>query len=143
MKNILVLFFLLLTPIALPQNTYIANLVDGDSVATPIKLSDREVPAAIFCDSLTSETIVSFYIWIGDTAGTTISDWYPVTTNGTSTNYTATLASGKFTPLEPRSFYSTVSSYGDMSASQKVWLWPIIRTAQTYDKRIKIRSVRY
>jgi len=143
LKSLLILVLLLSAPI-FSQNFYRITLPAGDSVSNPIKLGKNEIPAAIYADSLTASTSVGFYVYIGDTAGTDITDWYRLGSASDSTWYAAALKAKIYTPLNPAVFFSVISDpflYSNKAA--QIWLFLVARTTQTNAKYVWLKTRYY
>jgi hypothetical protein len=135
-------FVLLFSALSFSQNFYTTTLTAADTVCAAIKLGFREIPAAIYTDSLTASSNVGFYVYFGDTTGTDETDWYRVASSD-STWYGVGLKAKTFTPLNPAVFYGAISDpFMYMNKATQTWLFIVVSTAQTLDKYIKLK-VRY
>lgn len=142
MKNLLViLFVVIITTISFSQGVHTFTLAAGDTLTSVISLSDKEIPTALFCDSLTADATISFYLWFGDTTGVAKSNWYQVTAAQTNTASTTTLTQKKYTPLTSTIFDAVKSYlYSTMTGSGKVWVMLDFAATQTNAKIIKMMA---
>lgn len=145
MKTKLILSIVVLfAALTFPQNFYRATLTASDTVCAAVKLGKNEIPAAIYTDSLTSSTNIGFYVYFGDTTGTTVANWYRLGSANDSTWYSAALKEKIYTPLDPAVFFSTISDpflYSNKAA--QTWLFVVVSTAQTNTKYIWIKTRYY
>lgn len=140
MKNLTILFLMFLFSVSIfPQNTLRFTLTSGDTITNVLKIPTDEIPVAIFCDSLTAAATVTPYFWVGDTAGVTKPNYLKLTTAGTSTVSTISLAAKRFTPLSWDLYYPSKGSSN--SKAQNVWLFLDFASAQTNSKIIKVRTM--
>lgn len=139
LKSLLVLVLLLSAPI-FSQNILSFTLANGDTATNVLKIPAGEIPVAIYCDSLTAAATVTPYFWIGDTAGITKANYLALTTAGTSTISTISLAAKRYTPLSWDLYYGALGNK-DYKA-QFVYLFLEFAATQTNAKVIKVRTLK-
>jgi len=152
MRKFIFIVVLILTSLIHSQNgangwTYAITIdtTGAGLTGTVLKLGTNEVPVAVWVDSLTVASTLSFDIIFGDTAGYSISSeqmWRTLTAKDDgSTDWTATLTDDKVTPLDPGIFYSLLGKTGAFR-NQVIYLRPFLSAKQN-DIMILYIRVRY
>lgn len=141
MKKLFILLMLCVIPL-IGQNVRTSRVTAGSTYGAVIKLTDKEIPLAVYMDSINTITTISFYVLVGDSAGigTDSSKYMPLTLVGDTTAYSIPLTRLKYVPLNSSLFYSLFpnpNSPGNTNGT--IYLLPKLGVVQSLTKVIKIR----
>jgi len=136
-------FFVCIIAVSIQAQQIQTSLITaGHTYGAAIKLAKGEIPTAVYFDSLSSNTTLSFYVLVGDTAGKDTTDFLPLTKVDSTVQYSILVIDSAYQVLNYDVFYALAPDpYAYMSNySGVIYLLPKIAAAQTYNVTAHIRT---